>query len=86
MTVRYEQRVVLKEASLEKVNKYRPLQRLLIQEFDRPVKIHELPLGACGTWCPSASAALDALGIKDRSVRRVLSRTAIICTPNILRD
>ncbi|XP_052824441.1 uncharacterized protein LOC128248073 [Octopus bimaculoides] len=86
VTVRLEQGDALKEASLEKVHKYRPLVQMLLQDLDRLVEVHGLPIGACGAWCRPASVALDTLGIRDRPFRRLLSRTVMICTYNMLRD
>uniref|UniRef100_A0A0L8FR87 Uncharacterized protein n=1 Tax=Octopus bimaculoides TaxID=37653 RepID=A0A0L8FR87_OCTBM len=86
VTVQLEQGDALKEAYLEKVRKYRPLVQMLLQEFDWPVEVHGLPISACGAWYRSASQALEALGIRDRPFRRLPSRTAIICTFNMLRD
>ncbi|CAI9736400.1 Hypothetical predicted protein [Octopus vulgaris] len=86
VTIRLEQGDALKEAALEKMRKYRPLEQLLLQEFNWPVEVHGLPIGACGAWCRPASLALDALGIKDESFQRLLSRTSLICTYNMLRD
>lgn len=38
----------LKEAYHEKVHKYRLLGQMLRQEFDQPVEIQGLLIGACG--------------------------------------
>uniref|UniRef100_A0A3Q2Y7G9 Reverse transcriptase domain-containing protein n=1 Tax=Hippocampus comes TaxID=109280 RepID=A0A3Q2Y7G9_HIPCM len=90
VTIRYEmEEFPLETAAEEKINKYRPLGKVVKEMFAaKRVKIRGFPLGARGKWPSCNNPILEEIGLSDirkRTFSKFMSRRVLLYSTDILR-